>query len=643
MRLATPLALAACLSLTAACTDDQLDDASGRKGNTRPLADAGANRLVSVGEPAVLNGSGSHDRESELLLYRWSFVQVPDGSAASFAQHDVVNPAFVPDVAGNYRIALVVSDGELDSPPAFVTLQADLAGAFPGENRPPLAEGGSSRTVAVDSNVMLDGRESFDPDGDSIGYRWEILSGPTTPAIAGNGSPSAFFVPRAAGEYEVQLTVIDPAGLTGTDQFTVRAVPAAEMPPTAVAGVDQTVRIGTSVVLDGSASADGAGGLLEGYTWRFLDRPAGSTAALQGAGTVSPRFLADLEGTYRIELQVESANGLTDTDEVSVVANAGEGLVLPLSFRAVDAEYTRPLDRLVAVAAGPNALHIVDALGDGTQTVALPLPPTSVSVGPDGKQAAVGHDGWISLVDLESATLLDSLEVTADVIDVVLAGNGWVYAFPRRDQWESIYGVEIATGEQAASSGRSIYAGTLAKLHPSGTKMYGADNGLSPSDLERYSFADGAPVIDYDSPYHGDYAMCGNLWFSDDGRRIFTRCGNVFRASDVREDDMTYNGSLGEGQLTFVDHSSAAGQVAVIGTSGSTWDRTPAGEVRFHGDQFLDELETRQLPDFPGASGSSPSQGRFAFFSADGAHLVVVVQAQPGAGVLDDGLVVWEL
>ena len=71
--------------------------------------------------------------------------------------------------------------------------------------------------------------------------------------------------------------------------------------------------------------------------------------------------------------------------------------------------------------------------------------------------------------------------------------------------------ISLATGEETTSSGYSIYAGTVAKLHPGGKAMYGADNGISPSDIEKYDIQSGTASVLYDSPYHGDYAMCGDL------------------------------------------------------------------------------------------------------------------------------------
>src|SRR5207247_2440005 len=162
------------------------------------------------------------------------------------------------------------------------------------------------------------------------------------------------------------------------------------------------------------------------------------------------------------------------------------------------------------------------------EAVPLPVAPTAVSVAPGGMTAAAGHNGWVSHVNLSPAAITSTFAVSADVLDVVLAANRYAYAFPRHDQWETIRCINLTTGAETQSGVSSIYAGTLAKLHPNGTAIYGADNGLSPSDIEKYDISGGTARYLYDSPYHGDFPMCGDLWISNDGLRIFTRCGNVF-------------------------------------------------------------------------------------------------------------------
>ena len=58
---------------------------------------------------------------------------------------------------------------------AFV---AGCSGSTPGPNRPPVAVAGPDRIVAMGGYALLDGTQSFDPDGDRLSYIWEVLAAP---------------------------------------------------------------------------------------------------------------------------------------------------------------------------------------------------------------------------------------------------------------------------------------------------------------------------------------------------------------------------------------------------------------------------------------------------------------------------------
>jgi RHS repeat-associated protein len=81
--------------------------------NDSPVADAGIDRKVYVGEVVILDGSGSYDVDIHEgnLTYQWSLA-LPLGSKAVLMSPETVNPYFVPDVPGNYLIQLVLLDGD---------------------------------------------------------------------------------------------------------------------------------------------------------------------------------------------------------------------------------------------------------------------------------------------------------------------------------------------------------------------------------------------------------------------------------------------------------------------------------------------------------------------------------------------------
>lgn len=79
--------------------------------NAAPTADAGDDQTVKVGDTVTLDGTGSNDPDGEDITYAWSFVGVPDGSAADISGADSATATFVADVEGSYVVSLSVSDG----------------------------------------------------------------------------------------------------------------------------------------------------------------------------------------------------------------------------------------------------------------------------------------------------------------------------------------------------------------------------------------------------------------------------------------------------------------------------------------------------------------------------------------------------
>ena len=176
--------------------------------------------------------------------------------------------------------------------------------------------------------------------------------------------------------------------------------------------------------------------------------------------------------------------------------------------------------------------------------------------------------------NLGSAKLEKTFPVSAQVRDVVLAGNGYVYGVARH---ELIVSVQLSTG--AETRGFAPLATDVVRLHPNGSSIYTASRGVSPDDIGKISIESGNAEALYDSQYHGDYSMCGDLWISEDALRIFTKCGNVFRSSDVRKQDMLYGDVVREirgRRIQHLTHSYVIDKVFVIPQGepggGQVWD-----------------------------------------------------------------------
>lgn len=88
--------------------------------------------------------------------------------------------------------------------------------------------------------------------------------------------------------------------------------------PVAVAGEDQSVAIGSTLQLDGSASFDEEQDPLI-YNWTLV-APAGSTAALSDLAIVNPTFTADTAGEYTATLVVNDGNFDSAPNSVNITA-----------------------------------------------------------------------------------------------------------------------------------------------------------------------------------------------------------------------------------------------------------------------------------------------------------------------------------
>ncbi|MFH1568789.1 MAG: SUMF1/EgtB/PvdO family nonheme iron enzyme, partial [Gemmatimonadota bacterium] len=86
-----------------------------RPPNQPPVASAGADQTVRVSDTIILDGSASSDPDGDALSYRWSSPW-----AYALSSQTAPNPTFAPNGDGLYFVALVVSDGQVESAPDTV-------------------------------------------------------------------------------------------------------------------------------------------------------------------------------------------------------------------------------------------------------------------------------------------------------------------------------------------------------------------------------------------------------------------------------------------------------------------------------------------------------------------------------------------
>jgi subtilisin-like proprotein convertase family protein len=289
--------------------------------NQPPVANAGPDQQVYESTQVQLDGSGSHDPDSDPLTYLWTQTQ---GPTVTLSSTTAVNPTFTaPTVTSptDLRFTLTVDDGRggVDSDSVTITVLETP----PGPNQPPVADAGPNIVVESGTTGVLDGSGSYDPDGDPLTYAWVALtniglinlSDPTAPA-------PTFTAPVVSSDTTVtfQLTVDDGNGAQSSDTMFVTIVPdAGGVFPVADAGDDQIVAWNSSVQLDGTNSYHPAGGTIT-YLWQQID--GGTSIALSDAESATPSFVAPAVNDVLVfRLYVTDQNSNVNASTVKITVN----------------------------------------------------------------------------------------------------------------------------------------------------------------------------------------------------------------------------------------------------------------------------------------------------------------------------------
>lgn len=594
-----------------------------------PVASAGPDQTLSYTGTVRLDGTGSRSSRPYPLIYRWSLTALPPGASLNLTDTTTASPSFYANRSGVYVASLIVNDGCADSTPDSVTITLP--------NHAPTASAGSDREVPTSVEVILDGW-GYDTDfGDPMTYAWVLVSRPagSAAALSATDTNRPRFVPDVDGQYVLSLVVQDGMLASAPDTVTITA---ANKPPVAKAGPDQTGRIGGTVTLDGSSSTDANGSPLD-LRWTLI-APAASGAALSASDTARPTFVPDVEGVYVARLVV-SDGASSVSDDVSIAVWPA---IHALDHRVIDAEYSRALDRIVMVGASPNALRLHDPRTHVETLVALDLPPSSVSVGPDGLFAAVGHTNAVSYVNLQTRAVEKVLPVAGDIVDVALA-DGRAYAVPRVvGDRARILSVRLDTG--AETWGTSNQTGTLrVKLNEASAALYAAGASSTSSGVERFDVSAGTPVLAGSAEYIYGTGACGDLWPSEAGTRVFTRCGTVYRASTSWIEDLRSAGTLVPSPNAWsasvfarcVVDSTAAGEIsAITRTAEPAYSSADDEVLRRYEAAALGLRETALFPSEILNGTSFRWRGRYVFYRSDGSERYVVLQLDPASGALLD-------
>ncbi|WP_281297569.1 hypothetical protein [Flavobacterium limnophilum] len=311
--------------------------------------------------------------------------------------------------------------------------------------------------------------------------------------------------------------------------------------------------------------------------------------------------------------------------------------IILLKTDVIDAEYSKIKESLVYISSNPSTLNVFNTNSEKTESIPLNYPPTCVSVAQDGETAVVGHDGYITYLNLTTKTILNSYSISCVALDIVIGNNKWAYVFPKEGQWTYIRSVNMNLSydnEAKRSIYNQIYQGTIGRLHPSGNYIYTA-NGSSQSTIEKFHIQNGDINDKFQSSFQGIYSNSPNIWFSEDGRRVFTEKKLVLKTSDINSLDMSYNGTIDPNTNFFIkwfDFSTTKNSFYVIASEGDYSYQKIFPHIFIYNASnlvFMDKLELEKtfISDNKGGGTNYASEPNFVFSNSLGNCLYTITKA----------------
>ncbi|MBC7888733.1 MAG: T9SS type A sorting domain-containing protein, partial [Ferruginibacter sp.] len=284
-------------------------------------------------------------------------------------------------------------------------------------NIAPLANAGTDQPLTLPITTSTITGLATDADGTISSYNWIKISGPVAGNIATANASTTTVNNLVQGIYQYELTVTDNSGATSKDTVQVTVNAAANMPPMADAGTDQTITlpINTTNLTGFGIDADG---VIISYSWIKISGPLTGSITTANASTTVINNL--VQGVYQYELTVTDNNGTTSKDTVQVTVNAAANIA-PLADAGTDQSITLPINTTTLTGLGTDADGTISSYGwikiSGPLTGSIGTANVSTTAINNLVQGIYQYE--LTVTDNSGATSKDTVQVTVNAAVII--------------------------------------------------------------------------------------------------------------------------------------------------------------------------------------------------------------------------------
>lgn len=176
-----------------------------------PVAFAGADAAIAIGETAALSAQNSMGTSAPITTYQWRQLS---GTNVTLVDADQENASFItPNTTDTLIFELTVTDSDNLTSTDTISLTPNFA---------PNASAGSDQQVDRGATVTISAASSSDSDGNIASVQWEQISGSHNISInSASSTQTSFSAPNGDDLITLRVTVTDNSGLSDTDTVSI--------------------------------------------------------------------------------------------------------------------------------------------------------------------------------------------------------------------------------------------------------------------------------------------------------------------------------------------------------------------------------------------------------------------------------------
>lgn len=251
-----------------------------------------------------------------------------------------------------------------------------------------------------------------------------------------------------------------------------------------------------------------------------------------------PTKLSPGQNSAIVTLKTNDSSHLSHSITVTAIKQGDSKDKIAVEGNITDAIFNKNTNTLYYTTTTPNKLIAYDiSTRKVLNEIALSKAPTCLAISEDWTKAAVGHNGYISAINLSNNTLNTTYTLEYSVNDIAWAENDWFCYTQKGGSFCKLHWINTADGtlcDEQEINFHSLDGSSIVKKVPGQSYLIATGNSSSPSGFYAYDIATKSKK----SYAHMDLT---NFWFSEKGDFIFGRDLNVYRTTSSTESTDSFN------------------------------------------------------------------------------------------------------